>query len=196
TELGGKLGGGAKDAISGEVSAARKYMHEETVAWTEGSSLEVRKESERIRNFGRNRTESASSGTIGMGVRIRNVGDVAFTLKNLVVSVLLRDPVRRNGFKTLATLNLNETLLGDGVTLGAFNGQTGVLQIANTEANAALVKDLLADPTEIVLEVGTFDLLDSENRNFASLAEVPNARTALITVDYGDGRVERYRVAT
>jgi hypothetical protein len=195
-EFGQKVGASAKDGLSGEISAAQKFMFEESVAWTDASSLEVREESERIRNFGRNRTQSASSGTIGMGVRIKNIGNVAFTLKNLVVSVLLRDPVERRSFRTLATLNLNETLLGDGITLGPFNGQTGVLQIANTEANAALVKDLLADPTGIVLEVGTFDLLDSENRNFAFLSEVTNARTALITIDYGDGRVERYRVAT
>lgn len=195
-EFGQKIGASAKDGLSGEVSAAQKFMFEESVTWNDTSSLEVREESERIRNFGRNRSETASSGTISMGLRIKNIGDVAFTLKNLVVSALLRDPAERRTFRTLATLKLDETLLGDGITLGPFNGQTGVLQIANTEANAALVKDLLADPTGIVLEVGTFDLLDSENRNFAFLSEVTNARTALITVDYGDGRVERYRVAT
>jgi hypothetical protein len=195
-EFGEKIGASAKEGLAGEVSAAQKFMFEESVSWTDTSSREVRQESERIRDFGRQKTESASSGTIGMGLRIKNTGDVAFTLKNLVVSVLQRDPVGRRSFKTLATLNLNQTLLGDGVTLGPFNGQTGVLQIADNEANAALVKDLLADPTGIVLEVGTFDLLDSEGRNFAFLSEVTNARTALITIDYGDGRVERHRVAT
>jgi hypothetical protein len=107
------------------------------------------------------------------------------------VTVLQRDPDHRNAFKALATLRPPV----ENVTLGPFNGETGILQIT-TGASATLIKDLLANPTGLYFEVGTFDLTDEQGRNFAFLAEVTNARTGLVTIDYGNGTVDRFRVAT
>ena len=44
--------------------------------------------------------------------------------------------------------------------------------------------------------MATFDLTDALGRNFAFLSETTNARTALVVIDYGDGTVDRFRVAT
>jgi hypothetical protein len=176
-------------------AGALGYVDSQQPMYTSTSKNKTQEESANQQEISRTRVEKTSSGSVGIGLKIRNTGDVSFTLKNLVFTLLQRDPISRTSFKALATMNFADKIQ-DGVTLGAFNGETGILRVEEAEAPANLVKDLLANPTGLYIEVGTFDLLDAFGRNFAFLNEVTNARTALIMIDFGNGQVERARVAT
>jgi FG-GAP-like repeat len=182
----------AAGSVASGAGKAGGFLTSNLPEWTTTSTDRVKNESAHQVQQSTTHTEKSSTGSIGLGLKIRNTGDVAFTLTNLVVTLLQRDPVTRDSFKALSTLSLPV----DGVTLGPFNGETGVIRIDNAEASATLVKDLLANPTGLYLDVGTFDLLDAYGRNFAFLNEVTSARTALVMIDFGNGRVDRVHVAT
>lgn len=185
---------GLKASIGSKITSSTGYLHEHTTGWTQSSAQSVRDESARLLSEGRGRVEESSSGSISLGLKIRNTGDLTFTLKDLTVTVLQRDPERRNAFRVLTTLH--PELGPDGVTLGPFNPESGIIQIEDADAPASLIKTLLTNPTGLFFEVAAFDLVDEAGRNFAFLAERTHRSTALVMIDFGDGRVESYRVAT
>jgi len=137
----------------------------------------------------REQGRSLESGTLGIGITVRNAGDVSFNLSDLAITAIRRnldDPTR---FSTVATLSLPAGIvLGPGDISGLLRAEVAI------PANVAL--ELMANPQTLAFETGTFDLLDDEDRNFAFLSEVTNSQTGLVTIEYGNGNVVRKRVAT
>lgn len=186
--------GGATASASVSATVSSEYSEETTASFTEDSSTTVQEEFQESEETALSMSEEITGGSLSAGINIRNTGDVAFTLSDLAVTALLRDPDDRQRFQAVATLI--PALPGGEVTLGPFNGETGVLEVTDPDISTGLATSLLADPSSLFLDVATFSLEDAEGRNFAFLAEVTNARTALVTLDFGNGDVERYRVAT
>jgi hypothetical protein len=54
----------------------------------------------------------------------------------------------------------------------------------------------MREPQGLVYRVVNFDLLDEFGRNFVFSSQDVNDRTVGITIDFGEGNVESYRVAT
>ncbi len=186
--------GGATASASVSATISGEYSEETTTSFTEDSSTTTQNEFQESQETAVTNSEEVTGGTLTTGIKIRNLGDVAFTLSDIGITALLRDPDDRKSFRIVATLI--PQLPGGEIVLGPFNGETGVLQVADDDLPTGLATSLLADPAGLILDVATFSLEDAEGRNFAFLAEVTNARTALVTLDFGDGEVERYRVAT
>lgn len=139
------------------------------------------------------RTEISSDGFVSLGVRLRNSGTFAFTMQHLVFALRYFSDASE-AFETLATLSLADAL-DAGITLGP--GQTSsVFQVSAQGLSASLILEFLARPNNLILEPSNFDLNDSQGINFAFLTENTFGRTALLVIDYGDGVVERFRVAT
>lgn len=128
-------------------------------------------------------------------VNLANQSDIAFTITNLELSVLQQD--RRNGtrFRPLATLRANGGA-GASYNLGPFDPERGPIIFQNVEIFPNLVDELMREPTGLVFKIVNYDVLDEFGRNFVFSSQEVNDRTAGITIDFGDGVVERYRVAT
>lgn len=186
--------GGVSASVSASFTVSGEYSQQTATSFTESSSTSTQEQFQSSQETAVQNSETITGGTIGVGLQIRNVGTLAFTLDNLLVTALVRDPADRQEFQAVATLV--PQLPEGSVTLGPFNGETGVLQVVAQNVNVGLVESLMADPSGLHLDVATFDLEDAGGRDFAFLAEVTNARTALVTLDFGNGDVERYRVAT
>jgi len=56
--------------------------------------------------------------------------------------------------------------------------------------------DLLGDPSGLFFSVNDFDIRDEDGRNFAFIEQTTLSRTGMLEIDFGDGRVERYLIAT
>jgi predicted outer membrane repeat protein len=144
----------------------------------------------------RTRTETVASGSMSMGIRLSNPGDITYTITDFGITVRRwlpgSDPTNPGAFKTLATLI---PALGGGITL-APGAESPVLQVEATDLNASRVKDFLARPDSLYLEPAYYELENAEGMNFAFLEEITGPRTAWVLIDYGDGTTEEYRVAT
>ncbi len=138
-------------------------------------------------------TRTISSARMLATVNIANEGSVPFTMENLEISVLRQDRGRDGTFRPVGTLRPREPI---SINLGPLDPERGPIVFENSEIFPNLVDDLLRDPTGLVFQVANFDVTDEDGRNFAYTSATVNSRTAGLTIDYGDGRVASYRVAT
>ena len=130
----------------------------------------------------------SSAVTIGAG------SDIAFQLTDLEVSVLQQDPRDRSRLIPIATLVPSET---DAVyNVGPLVPEIGPLVFQNSEVFPSLVEDLMKDARGLVFEVANFSITDELDRNFAFSSQEVVERTANITIDFGNGESESYRIAT
>jgi len=188
------LFGGA--SVKTEVTSSFNWGNEHTSSWEESSSQTAQSEYSQYQTDTVTKTEVAASGSISLGLVIENTGVSTFEIGTLGLTVRQFEPDRSDpdnpgSFKTVATLLPNLS----GITL-APGEITSVIQVAAEQVNAALIKEFLANPTSLQYETGALELLAANGINFDFLTEKTLARTALVTIDFGDGRLERHRVAT
>jgi len=183
---------GASVSVSVTASETRGYFQENTASFTEESSRTAQNTVHEIESETRANGQTISGGYITMGIQVTHLGDVSYTLNNLSLTALYRDPQDRSRFTTIADLRPSSDA---GITLSPLNPRSAILPV-RAEAPAAVIRDLMADPAGLQLQVGNFELVARDEENFAFTAEDTNRRTAAITIDYGDGRVDLHRVAT
>lgn len=148
------------------------------------------------------RTETAASGSINMGVRLKNTGDLAYTLTSISYTVRrwqpgpdLTNPGAAGSFQTVCTLTPEPAVMAGGITL-APGEVTPVIQMTAPQVNASRIKELLARPDSLYLEPALYQIENAEELDFDFLEEVTATRTAQIVIDPGADNVQRYRVAT
>ena len=192
----GSPSGSVTVSASTTLSASRGFAEQNTSSFTEESTQNLEQQSQLLKSMSRDRTETTSSGTVSMGAKVRNTGDLGFRLSDYAFTVLQINPDQPTSFRTLATLSPPQPFAE--VTLGPGTPETGVIQLTTSEGVAAdAAKRLLANPSNVVLQLGNFNLLDiNDDRNFAAAEDAIFQRTGLVTIDFGDGRVLRARVAT
>ena len=139
-------------------------------------------------------TRSVESARVTADVSIVNAGNLAFTIRNLEVSARVKDPNARDRFLPMASLEPSSD--NNEFNLGPAGAQRGPFIFENAEIFPNLAQDLLREPRAIIFEIANFDIEDEFGRNFAFTSEEINDVTAGIGIDFGDGRVESYRVAT
>jgi hypothetical protein len=126
-------------------------------------------------------------------VSIDNVGDIPFTISNLELSAQVQDPLDRRRMIPVAALVPE---LGS-VNIGALGDPSRGPFVFNTvSVFPQQVQELMKNPRGLVVQLANFDITDNEGHNFAFTSQEVLDRTAGITFDLGDGRVESYRVAT
>ncbi len=180
--------------MSTEVTAGREQSWETTQESTVRAAQTLAEAEERSRT----NTETAASGSITAGIRITNMGNItvqvidhAHTLRQWIPNA---NPAASNlgAYATLAALAPD---LGSGLTLSP-GADSGVLLAQATDLNADRVKELLRRPEALQLQPAAYELVNDQGINFAFIEEVTQARTARVSIDFGDGRFEEYRVAT
>lgn len=140
-------------------------------------------------------TRSIDSASVQALISVANQGEVPFTITNLEVSLLRQDRQNGGAFTPVASLRP-----ADGQSLafnlGPFDAERGPIILENTDIFPNVVDELIREPQGLVFKVANFDVLDAEGKNFAFSSATVSSRTAGLTIDFGDGDVEDYRIAT
>ncbi len=204
-EIGGsvtaKFGKDAGTEIKGEAKVSGGY--ESTTQTTNESTNAVQNAYERSFQKGlelsqnRSVTRTVEGASISTNVSIKNAGEIAFSITNMEISVLQQGPTRAS-FVPVATLIPESTLLTGNTpvfNLGPLDPERGPIIFSSREVFPNLVEDLMRQPRGLVFRLANFDILDEFGRNRAFSSQEVVDRTGGITVDYGDGTVERYLVA-
>lgn len=160
------------------------------------SSQEASRELSRVESDSREFTETSSDGTIRTAIMLTNGGNTTFSVNGLSVLVS-QVPKQALGTTlqprstTIATLRpvFNSTTLAPGETAGPF-------ELAATGVNAQSIKALLAAPDTLMLGTASMDLTDSNGLDFDYVRQFTAAQTAHLIIDFGDGDVRQYNVAT
>jgi len=143
-------------------------------------------------------TRDVVGGRIDALVNLNNLGDVAFSLSNLEITVSAPDPNDRTSFLPVATLIPNTTLVtGNPATynIGALNGSRGPIMFSSRDVFPSMVEDLMKDPRGMLFQFANYDLTDEFDRNFAYASQMARDRTVGLVIDSGDGVPQRYLVA-
>jgi hypothetical protein len=184
---------------STEVTATAGYGVENTKSFTSESSNSAQKTAEEARSLGSEVGKQIDGGILTVDFKVKNSGDITFTLTNLSISVLRRDPTdsKKYNFVTSMIPNTSTVPGTPPLSLTLATGVTsGPLSASATFINANELIDLMQNPADLRFELAAYDLKDSNNKNFAFQNDFTNGQTALIVVDYGNGNVVRQRVAT
>ncbi|HRX84560.1 MAG TPA: hypothetical protein P5572_06020 [Phycisphaerae bacterium] len=144
-------------------------------------------------------TRDISSAIVQATVNIANQSDLAFSVSNIELSLLQQDRVTGLSFVPIATLRASgssDPTSQPTFNLAPFEQERGPIIFENTEVFPNRIDALMREPTGLVFKVVNFDVVDEEGRNLVYTSQDVADRTAGITIDFGDGRVETYRVAT
>jgi len=181
----------------GETKFGYEYGHSQTSSFTQSSSQTAQREHSRYKQDSTTKTESVASGNISLGLRATNTGVSSYELGTLGLTIQQFQMMRENDGSTIPSFKTVATLSPDfqGITLKP--GDTSpLIRLAAENVNASLIKEFLANPTSLQYETAAFELLSIDGINFDFITEQTFARTAFIEVDFGNGSIERYRVAT
>lgn len=164
---------------------------------TRESSRESSKEVSRIESDSLEFTETASDGAIRSAIQLTNGGNTTFTVDGLGVLVSLNEKKKALGDisprkrKTIATM----TPVFDSITL-APGESAGPFEIAANGVNAQSIKELMAAPDTLMLGTANMNFRDANGLDFDYVRQFTVAQTALVVIDFGDGEVRQYNVAT
>lgn len=173
----------------GNVTSEQNYSFTtESTTGSESTSSEYRSDTNTF-------TETAASASITLPIQLTNEGAFSYTVENLGLTVLAwkPDPTQQysGSFEAVGTLTPDVA----GITLAP--GETSpILSLSATELNVDAVKELLANPSSLRLEPAYYDFLDQNGLDYDFVAENTFTQTALVVLDFGGGRIERYQVAT
>ena len=174
---------------------------------TRESSQSATESYSEYRTDSKTRTETASNGTVSIGIELDNVGISTFDLVNPSITMMqyVQDPspnaaVGAGAFRTLATLRPI-----DGGVLDENGNRTftltpddapQVVLFENREVNADFIKSFLARPQAVFFAPANFVLNDADGANFDFLVEETFARTATLVIDDGVSEAQRFQIAT
>ena len=141
-------------------------------------------------------TREVVDAAVKVTVSIDNTGDIPFSISNLELSAQTQDPLDRRRMIPVAALVPENEGLGS-VNIGALGDPSrGPFVFKTVSVFPQQVQELMKNPRGFVTQLANFDITDNEGNNFAFTSQEVLDRTAGITFDLGDGRVESYRVAT
>jgi len=138
-------------------------------------------------------TRNIDSAIVQATVNIANLSDLAFSITNIEVSLLQQDRGTGLTFRPIAALRPSGA---ETFNLAPLDQERGPIIFENTEVFPNRIDDLMREPTGLIFQVVNFDVLDEAGRNLVFTSQDVGDRTVGITIDFGDGRVESYRVAT
>jgi hypothetical protein len=143
-------------------------------------------------------TREINSAIVQATVNLGNQSNLAFSIKNLEISLLQQDRLTGLTFRPIAALRATGASATDQPTfnLAPLEQERGPIIFENTEVFPNRIDALMREPTGLIFQVVNFDVLDEAGRNLVFTSQDVSDRTAGITIDFGDGRVESYRVAT
>lgn len=168
--------------------------------WTDGSSNNFSASNSLSSNFTTDRTQeitrTVEGARVSVAVSFEGNNDVAFTLKDVELSLLMRDPEDPSNLKPIATL-LPST--GDlTINIGPISGKRGPILFHAENLIPSEIEQFIKNPSLFVVKIANYNMVDENERNFAYASQDIVERTAGFTIIYNDGVTENqtYRIAT
>jgi hypothetical protein len=169
------------------------YVHETSTNFTQTSVQEAQTRSE----CWEQKALDFSDGKTSVAMKLSNRSDLTFKVKDL--RLIAYQIMTGSSFRLIGTLEPDVWPSG-----GYILGPSGdlIMTFKKTDIGADVMKALVRNPSALMFEVGGYSLFQldewgvNETVNYAKLGESVIQRTGLIVIDYGNGTVERYMVAT
>jgi len=184
-----------KNKTTASASVSRATVNQKSASFTKASKVSSQTD------FRAKKSESCFDGTvttggsIQMGFKISNSGNKTFTLANINITVLKSDPLIPGSFITIGIANPFQ-FSGQANSLTQSPGSTTGTLLAEFNVNNDVAMDILESPEGVFFEVGSYDMVDEDGRNYAFINDTTLAQTGVLEIDYGNGTVKKFSIAT
>ena len=180
----------AEGGVSG--SSTSTFTSESTSATQSEYATSLATEKEVSAEATLNRVVEGAS--LAAEVNLTNPTNVAFTVRDIEITVLAQDPRQRSEFAPIATLFRASDAAID---IGPLTAERGPFRFTSDTTYPNLVEGLMKNPRGLVFRVANYTLEDEFGRRFAFVEQDVNDRTAFLEINYGGAPdTESYRVAT
>jgi hypothetical protein len=200
TEVSFPKGGGVKSSLgitAGMERGSTSTFGTESSESSEEAYEESLSTSETV-DISKSVTRTVEGASIKTDITIENVSDIPFTISNIELSAQTQDPRNRRRLIPIASL-VPENPSFDSVNIGALGDPGRGPFVYSALADSVFpqqIERLLKSPRGMVVNLANFDITDEAGRNFVFASQDVLDRTAGINIDFGDGHLETYRVAT
>lgn len=202
TELGVEVGFPKGGSVSGKfgLKAGFEQGHTSTVSQESKQSAEQAFERSLSLTATFDQSKSVTREVVGaallLDVTIQNLSDTAFSIDNLELTAQQQDPLDRKRFLPVASLRPQNANLGP-INLGPSGlvSERGPFVFNAVQIFPQQVEDLMKNPRGLIVKLANYDITDEFGRNFAFTSQEVFDKTAGITIDYGNGQVDSFRVA-
>lgn len=130
-------------------------------------------------------------------MKLHNRSSLSFKVRK--IRVIAYQLTTGSNFRLIGSL-VPDGWNADGEVLGPYGDIT--MTVKQTGIDAQTMKSLVANSSALMFEVGAYELFQlddagvNETVNFAKLGESVVQQTGLLTIDYGDGVINRHMIAT
>jgi len=196
----------ANATLTTDTEFKHAYVNETSSSWTRNSVEDVMETFESETTA----TTTFHNGIVAVSMKLVNNSDLSFKLKSPRVMAYRMTP--GGSFSVVGALEPGKLEIEDetqhwmpepddnGYVIGP--GGSLLLLFGTGDLPSQIMKPLMQNPTALMFEIGSYTLFQldefgvEETKSYDKVGEDVLARTGLIVIDYGDGRVERYPVAT
>ena len=189
----GMTGFGASAKVETDINSKQTTTNETFSSFTEDSTQSSQEAYETYANTIQTTEVENTGGRLTLSLMIDNIGDMGFQIQDLEVTVLYRSGSNPSGFETigaaLSPTNESTYILEEGE-------QVEPLEFEIADLEVSIVERMMSNPQNLVVDVVNYTLLDVDGNAYGFLAGPVNDKTGSLTIDFGDGRVQRYQVAT
>lgn len=191
---------GASVSAEASVTATAGYSYTNNNTVSESSALKSRNLYGKVEKVSHENQFTTQDANLTVAYEITNSGPVSYSIKDMTVIAILRDPRNPTLFKPIAELNLGSlNSKSSEITLSPGSKSNTLSFTVNITHDAAT--ELLRNPEMLFFEVSRFELyrqIQETDReiNEAFLREVTSGCTGQVVIDYGNGSVVQERVAT
>lgn len=178
------FGGSVSFESSLSVSAARQSttITGSSVNWTNVQRSENSETLAESEEYSETNGVEITGGTLRVGVKVTNPGNLAYDLENLTLSAYLFDPKRPFQLRSIGNLTSSESGFP---TISMTTGFTSGLINFSTDLSLADARQLLSNSDNLVIEPATYRLLDVTDSSLQLNDQDVSARSATIAVDFG-----------
>jgi len=176
--------------LTSDTTFAAGYFQNKSWNWEKESVKSSQETYETIREQSTKFTE----GELSVAMKITNLSPMSIRLKNLVVNVYQPDQT------LIGNIKPNPETWPEGGGLLKPGGSI-TINLENKHVPAQKVLTILKDPTALIFDVASYEMYmvdktAQETINFDILSQNVIRQTSMISINYGDGTLERYLVAT
>ena len=191
--------GGTDSGVTGSlnVEVSQKVTSESSFSHTEAQRLENRQALSRSQAVEEMSGITQLGGALELNLKIRNDGDIAFRLDNLILGAVKMSPLHNGQLEPIANLNIDTSYLQFPQTTLAPKQSTGNIIFNNDNLNLGEAKSLLRDASGLIVDVALSEVVAQDGVAFAFNRTEINVKTATVIIDFGGYLpTENYLVAT
>ena len=188
-------------SVSSNTSFKSGVTSDTSTQFTDSSTQSLQQEFQSVQN--QDESITYEDGTMQVAMKVQNDSQIAVDIANLRVLAFRQSPSSAGALQIITGLDGDIFADGDPISLAPGGEVTFIAE--NLQVNWQTLLPFIENPSGLLFEVGSFELSQPEQlvdgmflpgQDYAVVGQRVVERTGLLVIDYGDGTIDKYQIAT